>query len=302
VQQQFNNHPALDEKVELHYYSGMLLTNYHSHFELDDGKGKLEDYVKAGLDKGFSILGFSPHAPLPYENDWTMADESLRIYLQLAEEIINNNNGPIELYRGLEIDFIPGKMEPAYPFYQCLGLDYCIGSVHSMEGPGEDEHTSFDGPTSEFEKLLEHRFRGDIRKMVTTYFELEIEILEKGGIDILGHCDLIKKRNKDNRFFDQDEPWYREEALRMLQCAAESGVVVEVNTGGLSRGATTEVYPSPWMLERCFELKIPLTLSADAHNPEHLGYYFSETAELLKTIGYREIYFFSKGEWQSQPI
>ena len=115
--------------------------------------------------------------------------------------------------------------------------------------------------------LHEQTFCGDIRALVKTYFELETEMIELGGFDILGHCDLIKKRNSGNRFFNQDEKWYRDQALQMLQSAAGSDIIVEVNTGGLSRKATTEVYPSKWMLDRCLELEIPLTLSADAHNP-----------------------------------
>lgn len=138
--------------------------------------------------------------------------------------------------------------------------------------------------------------------MVKEYFNLEIEMLNLGGFDILGHCDLIKKRNTDNRFFDQNETWYQNEALEMLRTAARKGVIVEVNTGGISRGATTEVYPSQWMLERCHELGIPLTLSADAHNPDHIDFYFKEALEQIRSCGYGEIYFFSKGKWQNQPI
>ena len=45
----------------------MLKTNYHSHSEFCDGKGKLEDYVKSAISKGFDVFGFSGHAPLPFE-------------------------------------------------------------------------------------------------------------------------------------------------------------------------------------------------------------------------------------------
>ena len=127
-------------------------------------------------------------------------------------------------------------------------------------------------------------------------------MLQHGGFDILGHCDLVKKRNTGNRFFNQEDQWYRKEALEMLRTAKSKNVIVEVNTGGISRGATAEAYPSPWMLEQCFKLDIPLTLSADAHNPDHIDFYFSEALELIKYSGYREIYFFSKGNWHSQPI
>ena len=280
----------------------MLLSNYHSHFELDDGKGRLDDYADYGLEHGFEILGFSPHAPLPYENTWTLQAEDLPRYLSTADKTIAENSRPMELCKGLEIDFIPGKMGPSFPFYRDLGLDYCIGSVHSMPVKETGEHISFDGNKADFVRLLNKRFRGNIKEMVKTYYELETEMISLGGFNILGHCDLIKKLNRDNCFFNQDEDWYRNEALKMLKEAAGKDFIVEVNTGGLTRGTTTEVYPSPWMLQQCLDLGIRLTVSADAHSPEHLGSHLNESLELLKKTGYSEIYFFSKGEWHPQPI
>ena len=92
------------------------------------------------------------------------------------------------------------------------------------------------------EQLLEQTFGGSIKPLVKKYFELEIGMLEAGGLDILGQCDLVKNQNVGNRFFDQNEDWYRREALTMLEAAASKDIVIEVNTGGLSRKATTEVY------------------------------------------------------------
>lgn len=280
----------------------MILSNYHSHFKLDDGKGELKEYADAALARGFSIIGISPHAPLCYRNNWTLPEKAVAEYLALMPGFISAYKDRLEIYTGMEIDFIPGGMGPAKKKYQDLPLDYRIGSVHSIQDPDTSEHLSVDGPMLQMEMLHEQTFGGDIKKLVKRYFELESEMIELGGFDILGHCDLVKKRNVDNRFFNQDEKWYRSLAFEMLKTAAEKLIVVEVNTGGLARGATTEVYPSPWLLEQCFELGIPLTVSADAHSPENINFYFKESFELLKNTGYGEIYFFSKGKWHSQPI
>ncbi|MDC7226300.1 MAG: histidinol-phosphatase [Spirochaetales bacterium] len=280
----------------------MILSNYHSHFNLDDGYGELSDYAESAIERGLSIIGVSPHAPLCYLNDWTLSEANLDAYAASIPGFKADYEDRLEIYGGLEVDFIPGGMGPADVRYHSLGLDYRIGSVHSIEDTSRGEHLSVDGPLAEMELLLQETFGGDIKALVRRYFELEMEMLELGGFDILGHCDLVKKRNIDNRFFNQDEKWYRNEALQMLQLASKKDVVVEVNTGGLSRGATVEVYPSRWMLEHCYELKIPITLSSDAHNPDHIDYYFQESINLLKSVGYGEIYFFSKGQWRSQPI
>ena len=280
----------------------MILSNYHSHFKLDDGKGELAEYAESALDKGLSIIGISPHAPLPFENEWTLTEKGLAEYIRLVDGFKSEYGDRLEILSGLEIDYIPGLISAADKRWDSLNLDYRIGSVHSIHEPVSGKELSVDGPVEEMIALLENRFDNDIKALASEYFSLQIRMLEEGGFDILGHCDLVKKRNTGNRFFNQDEKWYRDIAYEMLQAAAQAGVVVEVNTGGLSRGATTEVYPSPWMLERCLELQIPMTISADAHNPEHIDFYFSESFELLKNTGFKETYFFSQGKWQSQPI
>lgn len=280
----------------------MTITNYHTHFELDDGNGQLEEYAESAIEKGMSILGFSPHAPLPYPNDWSLTEEGLQSYLSLIEKIKAEYKGRLTVYKGLEIDYLSRWGGPADSRWKELNLDYCIGSVHSMEIPETGEELSVDGPVEDLIRILEKRFDGNAEQLVHTYFELEMEMIEAGGFDILGHCDLIKKRNTDNRFFKQDEGWYRDKALEMLKLASEKDIVIEVNTGGLSRGTTTEVYPSPWMLGKCRELNIPLTLTSDAHRSEHLDFYMKEAAGTVKSAGYGEIYFFSEGKWLAQPI
>ncbi|HAK44457.1 MAG TPA: histidinol phosphate phosphatase [Spirochaeta sp.] len=284
------------------YHQYMIHSNYHSHFNLDDGYGELSEYAESAIERDLDIIGISPHAPLCYLNDWTLSEAGLNEYAASMPGFKAEYGDKLEIYSGLEVDFIPGGMGPADTKYHELGLEYRIGSVHSIEDPETGEHLSVDGPIAEMELLHKRTFSNDIKPLVSRYFELEIEMLELGGFDILGHCDLVKKRNVNNRFFNQDEKWYRNEAMQMLEIAAGKDVIVEVNTGGLSRGATIEVYPSKWMLERCHELNIPLTLSSDAHNPDHIDYHFAESLDLLKLVGYGEIYFFSKGEWRSQPI
>ncbi len=280
----------------------MILTNYHSHFNLDDGRGELNEYADSALERGLSIIGISPHAPLYFANEWTLTDSGLQEYLEMMPAFKSAYRGRLEIYTGLEIDFIPGKMGPSDSRWNSLGLEYRIGSVHSMEDPVSGAELSVDGPLEEMIQLLHNRFGNNIKRLVKEYFERQSDMLCKGGFDILGHCDLIKKRNTDDRFFNQDEDWYRKEAFNMLRTAAEKDVVVEVNTGGMSRGATTEAYPSPWILQKCYELNLPVTLSADAHSPDHIDFKFAESIELLKNTGYGEIYFFSGGKWQSQPI
>ena len=49
-------------------------------------------------------------------------------------------------------------------------------------------------------------------------------------------------------------------------------------------------------------LKIPITLSSDAHQPEELDGYYKETMDLLKDIGFKELACISSEGWKRQGI
>ena len=112
-----------------------ILTNYHTHNRLCDGEGPAEDYVEAAAAKGFAALGFSSHAPLPpnvaVPHSWTLSEDSLPDYLAEIRRLRDAWAGKIQVYLGLEIDYIPGSQAPSDPKWDALGLDYRIGSVHS---------------------------------------------------------------------------------------------------------------------------------------------------------------------------
>ena len=120
--------------------------------------------------------------------------------------------------------------------------------------------------------------------------------------DIIGHCDLIKKKNRDNRFFNQDEGWYRAEALSMLEVLAEKDIILEINTGAIARGYQTEFYPNPWMLKKAYELKIPITLNSDCNSPEKISESFSESLSIIENTGYRELRILEDGEWKEVSL
>ncbi|MDR2589177.1 MAG: PHP domain-containing protein, partial [Spirochaetales bacterium] len=84
----------------------MLKTNYHTHYSICDGRGWAEEYVLAALERGFDVLGFSSHAPLPFPSGWTMAAEDFPVYCAEVRRLRELYAGSLEIYLGLEIDFI----------------------------------------------------------------------------------------------------------------------------------------------------------------------------------------------------
>ena len=74
---------------------------------------------------------------------------------------------------------------------------------------------------------------------------------------------------------------------------AQSGVAVEVSTGGL-RKPIGELYPDPRFLAACRDRDVPVTLASDAHVPALVGSDFDRALELLRSAGYETITIFEE--------
>lgn len=277
------------------------LSNYHTHCGLDDGSGTLEEIVQKAISKGFSSLGFSCHTPFIVEDEWHMRKEDFPYYVEEIHRLKGVYKDRIELYCGLECDYVEQTGELIGSEYKEM-LDYTIGSVHSMYHKQSDSYLSIDGPIDEFETLLKDTFKSDIQAFVQHYYLLQEEMIQHHKFDILGHCDLMKKHNKDAIYFDQTSSWYQKTVRNFLKVAAKHQTRIEVNTGGMARGATKEVYPSPYMLGICNEYDIRVTLNSDAHQKDNLDFFFSQADDLLVQIGYKTIDILYHGFWQEVPI
>lgn len=275
--------------------------DFHSHSHFDDGNGSLEEYVKQALQLNFAAFGFSGHTPMPKDDNWHIRQADFLRYVEEAGRLKEHYRHQIELYLGLEFDylehehFLQGSQQLEF-------LDYTIGSLHYFYCDSEHGYLSFDGSRTDFELLLEVRFKGEIRQMVEHYFALQIEMVKNHSFGFLAHCDLIKKLNTDNRYFSTLAPWYREASRELLVAVKHSGHRLEINSGGLARGAVKELYPAPEIIADAIELQIPLVLCSDAHRSSHIGHYFSEARAILSQLGATSICTLKGNQWQTQPL
>jgi histidinol-phosphatase (PHP family) len=277
------------------------LSNYHTHCNLDDGEGTLEEYVLSALSKGFSALGFSCHTPGKLQDGWHMRTEDFPWYLDEINRLRDLYRDRIELYIGLELDFLEDTEELVGQEYRDQ-VDFTIGSVHLMRHGPSGKYLSVDGPKEEFNALLQDRFAGDMKAFGTHYFSLVERLMHLHQFDILAHCDLIKKHNGNHDYFDPAAPWYHKAMSHLLKVAQKEHVRLEVNTGGIARGAIGETYPSFDHIVECAELDIPLTLSSDAHQSSHIDYYFAQADDQLVQAGYKTLDVLQHGMWQSVSI
>jgi histidinol-phosphatase (PHP family) len=273
--------------------------NFHTHTHFCDGSADPEEYVKAALKKGFQAIGFSSHSPLPFENPFSIAgDKKLAVYAQKVNHLKATYSGQINIYLGLEIDYIPGVSRPFEYFKALAGLDYMIGGVHLIRKPGVEQLWFTDGPLAEtYDKGMKLLFGDDTKAAVTAYWQQVREMIVTQKPDVVAHLDKIKMHNK-NRFFTEDEKWYQDQLDETLACIAAHGTIIEVNTRGIYKGRSEELFPGVKALEKIHEMQIPITLSSDAHRPEELSAYFDEAIVILKNIGFRHLMKFTGISWE----
>jgi len=273
-----------------------MRTNYHTHSQFCDGKSTAAEMADAAGAAGYAVLGFSSHAPLPFETGWTMKAENLPAYVAEIRRLKAAWSGRMEIVLGLEIDWIEGVVGPGDGRFDSAGLDYRIGAVHFVE-PGPDGAFTIDSPPEEFERNFREKAGGDGRLVYRSYYENLAKAVEDGGFDILAHLDLVVRNNAGGRWFDEGSDDYRDAAFSALDPVAESGAVVEINLGPILRGKAQSPHPSLPILKRLRELGVPITVSADAHHVSHLGAGLEIAREHAKAAGYREVAVFSKGNW-----
>jgi histidinol-phosphatase (PHP family) len=288
----------------------MTYSCLHTHTLFCDGADDVETMCAAAAARGFVSIGFSSHAPIAkktgIKTGWHLPDEKLDEYVETVLAAKKRRQGTLEVFLGLEVDYIKGLCGPSDRDYQSLPLDYIIGSVHYVASP--ESGFTVDAPEKEFRAGFRKLFHDDGTALYNAYYDAYCEMISEGGFDIAGHFDLVKKNNGLYRFFSPEDPGYKKRLLETADCLASRRVnigvaggagrssglpedgtfpfVVEVNTGGMNRGRTSEPYPSPAALKLLRERNIPVTVTADAHSAGHLGGHYEEARAAMLDAGY----------------
>lgn len=271
-----------------------LVANYHTHLKLcGHASGMSEDYVKFAIANKIKELGISDHGPIP--RSW-MSDEEYticglqkkmnedifkNIYLKDIDDAKEKYKDKINVYRGIEIEYIEGHDE----YYENLrtDLDYMILGQH-------------------FIKYNNHYFSAydnfDAEKIIR-YTETVCKAMETGLFKIFAHPDLFMCSyvSTNGNLYEFDE--ICEKCTRkIIACAIKNGVYLEVNCGGVDRGLKEQfdgtyeyLYPKKGFWEIVKEYKdAKIVLGCDAHSPDRLSHrVVDECLEFFEKIGLNRV-------------
>lgn len=245
-----------------------MQTSYHVHSTFSDGKNSLEQIYFEAQGMGLNELGFSDHyviSPHGKNPSWAMFPERLEEYFSTIHSLPKSKT---TVRIGLEVDFYPEMVQETKKNLAKMPLDYVIGAVHNIEGYEVDRP----------KEVLPPHF---CEKIIKKYWIQLKEMALSKTYDIVAHMDLTKKHGL---YPTVDISKEIEEALEAI---ANSNMSVEVNTAGLF-SICKEQYPTKDILKKCKEYGIPILVTADAHEKEHLIRGFSAMHALLHELGFSE--------------
>ena len=268
----------------------MQLANHHAHSHFSDGRLSPREYLQEAIAQGLKTYGFSDHAPVPGSAVGLMSLEELERYLAEIDTLKQMYEEDIQVYKSLEVDYIPGVI--------------AMDSPHILESELDADGTpwGFEESVECFERGVTEIFNGSIQAAVERYYALIREMVEDFRPTIVAHLDRIKKWNRGERFFSESSPWYLEAIDKTLVSIAEVGSIMEVNTKGYYKNETAEPYPGRRILIQSKQMGIPVHLASDAHHPENITKGFEFGTSLLLESGYEQISVLSDGEWMPAPL
>lgn len=274
--------------------------NYHTHSVYCDGKDEISAFVEEATHLQYNQLGFSSHAPVPFENDFGITEANLPRYYAEIEQLKSQTQ--TELFTGLECDFIPEMTQPFSYYQEKYHLDFIIGGVHLVKPEHDNRLWFIDGSKREiYDDGLDTLFNHNVQVAVTRFWEQTFEMIETQKFDIIAHMDKIKMHNQ-KRFFSENESWYLQLIDHCLKLLKEKNIIVEINSRGIYKQRCPDFYPSDYILQRIASQRIPMVISTDAHKTYELSMEYDHAVSKLKSFGINYLMYIHNGQWEEYSI
>lgn len=256
--------------------------NFHSHTQFCDGHAPMEDFVRSAVDFGITHYGFSPHSPIPFSSPCNMSMDSVKDYFEEVTRLRSQYEGAINLYAGMEIDYLGKEWGPSSDYFKNLPLDYSIASIHFIP-TDSGEFIDIDGRFERFRGYIDKYFYKDIKHVVKEFFHRSISMIQDGGFTFIGHLDKIAHNASHYRPGIEDEAWYKTLAHELVDCVIASGIMVELNTKAYA-DHSNRLFPAKPLLKRLVEANVPVLVNSDAHRPSLIEASRREGLNLLTSI------------------
>ncbi len=234
-----------------------MKTNYHTHtYRCGHATGTEREYVEKAIELGFSELGFSEHAPMPFPKDvpeanldrllamrmkTSEAEEHFNILVGLREEYKND----IKLHIGLEAEYFEGFFDKFIDYIKDFPVDYLILGQHF--GDMYEDPLFYNGAQKDSDRRLKD------------YVDTVIKGIETDKFTYVAHPDVI--------FYRRNLEVYERKMTRLIESANAHKLPLEINLYGLQE---VRNYPTLAFWQIANAIGCDVVIGSDAHKPENL--------------------------------
>lgn len=255
-----------------------MIANYHTHTpRCNHAVGQESEYVKAALEAGLQILGFSDHTPQFFPGEYysrmRMHPWQLKDYIQTVLRLKEEYADRLQIHLGLEVEYYPAIFPELMEVLADTPVEYLLLGQHWN---GNEENEPYNGRPTKDEGMLKR------------HCNQVIDAMHTGVFTYLAHPDILN--------FVGSERAYRRHVRRLCQAAKSCGIPLELNFLGLREG---RYYPNMRFWEIAAEEGCQVIFGCDAHTPEQLQYQETEAKakamlaslgmELLETIELKKL-------------
>lgn len=249
------------------------LWDMHMHSQFSgDSDAPQEDMILTAMDAGLSGICFTDHLDIDYPDNPTFFQLDLPNYVASVLALQQKYRDKFPVCLGIELGLQPHLAKLHTDILSQYPFDFVIGSSHVVHG-FDPYYPAFYEGRNETDCYLE-------------YFESILEnILAFDGFDVYGHIDYVV-RYGPTKNANYDWKQYQDVIDEILKLLIEKGKGIEINTGGFKYGLG---HPNPTEDIICRYRELGgeiITIGADAHAPQHIGFDFKKVPDILKNAGF----------------
>ncbi len=232
----------------------MMQANYHTHTtRCRHASGTEREYIETAIAAGMTTLGFSDHCPQcfrgEYYSDFRMFPEQAENYVTTLLSLREEYKDRIDIKIGYETEYYPAFFQDFLAFVKQFPCDYIILGQHFLDNESADgQKKRYSGAKSEDPAYLRD------------YVDQVCAAMNTGYFTYFAHPDLQN--------FLGDDDVFRAEYTRLIRCAMDNRMPLEINLLGIQGGRH---YPNPKFWPLVGELGAEVVIGCDAHEPSSLA-------------------------------
>ncbi len=273
-----------------------MTSNVHTHTTWCDGMNTPREMADAAIACGFTDLGFSSHAPAPFDPDYPGMQDDAAYRADIAACKLEYQ-GRLNILCGMEQDY--------YTPIERANYDYVIGSVHYLP-VAEGRYRAADDTVDTITAAIQERYGGDGLAMARDFYALSVKNVQRNRPDIVGHFDLVCKFNRGNRLFDETCKQYQNTALHAMDAVIDTVLsyngMIELNTSSLYRGLRDVPYPAPFLLRHMAQRGVRVIVTTDSHRTTTLNAGFDQGLAFLAAAGFQQMSVLRGGAFVDIPL